>query len=102
MYATSHLFTFGDLNFRIAFPKDHELFGKTKRPDVAVALATEEGREKLKEFDQLFVSHKKGQVFQNLREGDFWKFKVLLTLAPLFKFAYQLSAVQLQVCFRRG
>lgn len=76
MYSTSHLFTFGDFNFRISFPKDHEFSGKNQRPAVLEALSTEEGRERLKEYDQLTVAQKTGKVFQGLKEGDFWKFKV--------------------------
>ncbi|KAF8077804.1 inositol polyphosphate phosphatase [Lyophyllum atratum] len=55
IYATSHLFFLGDLNFRV---DDNE---KT--------------REQLKEFDQLLIERRKATVFQGLHEGAFWRFK---------------------------
>lgn len=75
MYSTSHLFAFGDLNFRLSFPKDHEFSGTDGRPAIMEALSTEEGRARLKEYDQLVVEQRKRTVFQGLKEGDFWKFK---------------------------
>ena len=32
-------------------------------------------REKLKEYDELYVERRKGRVFVGLHEGDFWSFK---------------------------
>jgi hypothetical protein len=76
MYSTSHLFTFGDLNFRLSLPTTHPMSGSLGRPQLLESLSAETGREYLKEYDQLHVERKKGTIFLGLREGDFWKFKV--------------------------
>ncbi|KZP12567.1 inositol polyphosphate phosphatase [Athelia psychrophila] len=70
IYATSHLFFLGDLNFRVSLPPAHPLTGM-----VAESVHQEDMREQLKEHDQLIVERRKGTVFQGLREGDFWKFQ---------------------------
>lgn len=75
LYASSHLFFLGDLNFRLAIPPSHPLSVITKEPEFAEALSSEKTREELKEFDQLLVEKRKGSVLVGLREGDFWKFK---------------------------
>jgi len=75
MYSTSHLFMFGDLNFRLSLPKSHPLSGSEGRPQLLASLSAEAGRESLKEYDQLYVERKKGTVFLGLHEGEFWKFK---------------------------
>ncbi|KDQ61040.1 hypothetical protein JAAARDRAFT_124747 [Jaapia argillacea MUCL 33604] len=75
MYSTSHLFFFGDLNFRLALPRSHPLAGSNNRGDLAAALNNEENREGLKEFDQLTIERRMKSVFVGLREGEFWKFK---------------------------
>ncbi|KAI0780686.1 Endonuclease/exonuclease/phosphatase [Trametes elegans] len=74
LFSTSHLFFFGDLNFRLALPPTHAL---ARAQDALVqALATEEGRAALREHDQLLVERDvRGTVFQGLREGEFWRFK---------------------------
>jgi len=76
IYDTSHLFFFGDLNFRLDLPETHPLRGPGNHDSLVSALDSESGREELKEYDQLRVEQKKGTVFVGLREGDFWKFKV--------------------------
>lgn len=76
IYDTSHLFFFGDLNFRLELPATHPLRGPDNHDALASALDSESKREELKEYDQLRVERKKGSVFVGLREGDFWKFKV--------------------------
>lgn len=76
VYDTSHLFFFGDLNFRLELPEAHPLRGPDKHTSLVTALDSESEREELKEYDQLRVEQKKGTVFTGLREGDFWKFKV--------------------------
>ena len=75
LYETSHLFIFGDLNFRVALPESHPLYVKQKTPEFSQAIESEKSREELKEFDQLTTEKKKGSIFIGLREGDFWKFK---------------------------
>ncbi|PVF98941.1 DNase I-like protein [Serendipita vermifera] len=54
IYDTSHLFFFGDLNFRIE---------------------SEEGREELRKYEQLSLVRAEGTSFAGLKEGDFWKFQ---------------------------
>ena len=76
IYDTSHLFFFGDLNFRLDLPESHPLYGPENHDALASALDNESKREELKEYDQLRVERKKGTVFVGLTEGDFWKFKV--------------------------
>ncbi|GLB34842.1 putative inositol polyphosphate phosphatase, catalytic domain homologues [Lyophyllum shimeji] len=73
IYATSHLFVLGDLNFRIDVPPLHPL-AFHKNMDYTKAMADEKTRELLKEFDQLLVERRKGTVLQGLHEGAFWKF----------------------------
>jgi hypothetical protein len=75
IYSTSHLFFFGDLNFRLALPSTSPYAGHANFQHVEAALDTQSGREELKEFDQLLQERRKRTVFQGLREGDFWAFK---------------------------
>ncbi|KAG5647294.1 hypothetical protein DXG03_000831 [Asterophora parasitica] len=75
IYATSHLFLLGDLNFRLDIPPLHPLALRSNGVDFARALEDEKTREQLKEFDQLLVERRKGTVCQGLKEGEFWKFK---------------------------
>ncbi|KAG7447983.1 inositol polyphosphate phosphatase [Guyanagaster necrorhizus] len=75
IYSTSHLFIFGDLNFRLSIPPCHPLHAFHTEPDVAAVLAAPETRETLKEFDQLLTERRKGTTLVGLREGEFWKFK---------------------------
>ena len=75
LYETSHLFLLGDLNFRVVLPKTHPLYVKQKTAEFSRAIESEKSREELKEFDQLTIEKRKGNIFIGLREGDFWKFK---------------------------
>jgi hypothetical protein len=75
LYETSHLFLLGDLNFRVVLPKTHPLYVKQRTAEFSRAIESEKSREELKEFDQLTVEKRKGNIFIGLREGDFWKFK---------------------------
>jgi hypothetical protein len=75
LYDTSHLFVFGDMNFRIDLPASHPLSALVKTSQFSDAISSESSREELKEFDQLTVEKNKGDVFVGLHEGDFWKFK---------------------------
>jgi len=75
LYESSHLFMFGDLNFRLDIPQTDNLFSKRHTEEFSHAIEDEKTREELKEFDQLTIERRKGTVFVGLREGDFWKFK---------------------------
>ena len=56
VYSTSHLFWFGDLNFRIVLPPDHRLAqGASTSTDLARVLEQESVREELKKYDQLYL-----------------------------------------------
>jgi len=72
MYATSHLFFLGDLNFRITLPPTAQA---SNFHDILATLKDDASREHLKEFDQLLNQRRKGNVFIGLREGPFWTFK---------------------------
>ncbi|KAF8843574.1 DNase I-like protein [Paxillus ammoniavirescens] len=75
MYATSHLFFFGDLNFRVTIPLSHPLVTASPIEEVLCMLKDGKSREALKEYDQLINEHRNGRVFMGLREGPFWTFK---------------------------
>ncbi|KZT35053.1 DNase I-like protein [Sistotremastrum suecicum HHB10207 ss-3] len=87
MYATSHLFFLGDLNFRVTLPSDHPLAkpvgpvpskkirDSDSHPAVWEALSSHEGRVELKEYDQLTKVRRNGEALVGLREADFWKFQ---------------------------
>ena len=75
LYDTSHLFLFGDLNFRVSIPPSHPLSPSSNFTGLSEALKDSRVREELKEFDQLLVERRKGETFVGLREGEFWKFK---------------------------
>lgn len=75
LYDTSHLFVFGDMNFRIDLPGSHPLSALVKAPQFSEAISSESSREELKEFDQMTIEKNKGNVFVGLHEGEFWKFK---------------------------
>ncbi|KAF9218281.1 DNase I-like protein [Gyrodon lividus] len=75
LYATSHLFFLGDLNFRVAIPPSHPLVMTSRSDEVLSMLKDEKMREALKEYDQLINERRNGRVFIGLREGPFWTFK---------------------------
>lgn len=75
IYDTSHMFFFGDLNFRLDIPQTHALHGHKQITELASALDHSKFREEIKEYDQLLIEKRKGTVFQGLREGRFWDFK---------------------------
>ena len=76
MYSTSHLFFFGDLNFRLNIPPDHALVKSRSSDDIARILDEESVRESLKDEDQLVIERdQKGSAFIGFREGEFWRFK---------------------------
>lgn len=74
MYSTSHLFFFGDLNFRVSMPSSPDS-GRRPSEEALSMLTDERTRETLKEYDQLINARRNGQVFIGLREGPFWTFK---------------------------
>ncbi|KAI6028661.1 inositol polyphosphate phosphatase [Pisolithus orientalis] len=75
IYSTSHLFFFGDLNFRVTMPP-RSLGNEGSLHGEALSMLTDEkSREALKEFDQLRSAWRGGRVFVGLREGPFWTFK---------------------------
>ncbi|KAJ3571059.1 hypothetical protein NP233_g4003 [Leucocoprinus birnbaumii] len=75
IYGTSHLFFLGDLNYRLELPKTHPQYAISRLPEFTKALSSEKIREELKEYDQLTIEKRKGNVFIALHEGEFWKFK---------------------------
>lgn len=76
MFSTSHLFFFGDLNFRLSLPPTHALAAPDQLSALVQSLSTEGGRSVLKEYDQLVIERDiKGTIFQCFREGEFWHFK---------------------------
>ena len=78
MYDTSHLFFFGDLNFRIVLPPEHPLAhsASSSGVDFAHLLEQESVREDLKDYDQLLLERDRNRrAFIGLREGEFWRFK---------------------------
>ncbi|KAI6045700.1 inositol polyphosphate phosphatase [Pisolithus marmoratus] len=75
IYSTSHLFFFGDLNFRVSMPP-RSLGNECPLHEEALSMLNDEkSREALKEFDQLRSAWRDGRVFVGLREGPFWTFK---------------------------
>lgn len=76
MFSTSHLFFFGDLNFRLSLPSDHAFAPEGQRQNLVQALSNDEGRSSLKEYDQLVTERDvKGTIFHSFHEGEFWTFK---------------------------
>ena len=76
MYDSSHLFFFGDLNFRISLPPEHALAHPSRTADLARVLEQEGVRAELSRHDQLLVERDvRRRVFVGFREGEFWRFK---------------------------
>ena len=91
MFSTSHLFFFGDLNFRLSLPPTHALAAPDQLSTLVHTLSTDEGRSSLKEFDQLVTERDlKGTIFHSFREGEFWRFKC--------SYKYKLGEVDLYEC----
>lgn len=73
IYSTSHLFFFGDLNFRLEPPT---LPDPKDLPASIETILADGVRDKLKDHDQLVQERdQKGSIFVGFREGEFWKFK---------------------------
>ncbi|KDQ17928.1 hypothetical protein BOTBODRAFT_63676 [Botryobasidium botryosum FD-172 SS1] len=68
IYNTSHLFFFGDLNFRLSLPPS------ITREVVLDKMGTLAGREEAKQWDELSLKRKEGVVLAGMNEGEFWKF----------------------------
>ncbi|TFK76344.1 DNase I-like protein [Pluteus cervinus] len=75
MFSTTHLFYFGDLNFRLQFPETHPMSVICRTKEFAGALDDEIKREEIKDCDQLVNVMKDGRAFADFHEGQFWKFK---------------------------
>ncbi|KAI0093845.1 skeletal muscle/kidney enriched inositol 5-phosphatase [Irpex rosettiformis] len=76
IYSTSHLFFFGDLNFRLDLPENHVLSRTSPEIGFGQLLEQDHVREDLKQYDQLLVERdQKHSAFVGLREGEFWRFK---------------------------
>ncbi|TRM62596.1 Endonuclease/exonuclease/phosphatase [Schizophyllum amplum] len=71
IYDTSHLFFFGDLNFRLDIPP-------ADSPAAATAVTLMDDSEQLhtlKAYDQLTNEKQRRTAFLGFHEGEFWKFK---------------------------
>lgn len=76
MYSTSHLFFFGDLNFRLTGAPPDVIMDPDHLASSIQHLMHEDVLPDLKEYDQLFQERdQKGAIFTGMKEGDFWKFK---------------------------
>lgn len=76
MYGTSHLFFFGDLNFRVSVPRPRSRTDHRRSSEEALPLLKDDTtRERLREYDQLTQERRKGSVLVGLKEGPFWTFK---------------------------
>lgn len=90
IYDTSHLFFFGDLNFRLAIPASHPL-GTLSHEALTQKLASEADREVLKDCDELRIERdERRSCFVGFREGEFWKFKC--------SYKYKLGEVETYEC----
>ncbi|TCD62169.1 hypothetical protein EIP91_007252 [Steccherinum ochraceum] len=77
MFSTSHLFFFGDLNFRLtSMPIDPATPKSLLEQRVNALLSDEDSRKELIKQDQLHVERDlKNTCFVGFREGEFWRFK---------------------------
>ncbi|CAE7063375.1 unnamed protein product [Rhizoctonia solani] len=72
IYATSHLFVFGDTNSRLDVPTSDSR--SLTHDDVVAQISTPQGREQAKNWDQLRREIGLENTFHGLREGEFWEF----------------------------
>lgn len=76
IFSSSHVFFFGDLNFRLDGIPSEMLPEHSKLAHGVAELLHDETRPKLKEYDQLVsVRDQLGTAFVGFREGEFWQFK---------------------------
>lgn len=77
IYDTTHLFFFGDLNFRLAKAGcDHQENSGLDTTELLHMNGTLDGRRKLKEHDQLIRAQTDGKALLGLREGEIEQFPV--------------------------
>ena len=75
IYDTTHLFFFGDLNFRIAADgNDASKKSGLVTADILAQNGTLKGRQALKQHDQLTRAKNQGKAFLGLREGEVEQF----------------------------
>lgn len=76
MFSTSHLFFFGDLNFRLTGAPPDVIMDPDNVEGSIQHLMHDDVRPDLKEYDQLYQERdQKGSIFIGMKEGDFWRFK---------------------------
>lgn len=75
LYDSMHLFVLGDMNFRLELPSSHPLYDSIHTPRFSETISDELTRKELRDYDQLTVEKRKGNIFVGLHEGDFWRFK---------------------------
>jgi len=73
VYDSTHLFFFGDLNFRLDVPKSLD------RPDFEQMVRTVEGRKQLLQYDQLVRAQRENRI-PLMKEAPLWDFQ------PTYKF----------------
>lgn len=75
IYDSTHLFLFGDLNFRLTKPgADHLKTSGLVTTDVLHLNDSIAGRRELKQHDQLSRAQNEGKAFLGLREGELEQF----------------------------
>lgn len=75
IYDSTHLFFFGDLNFRLTRPGlDKEKLSGLQDVDILQLNGSLDGRQQLKQYDQLTRSQTEGKAFLGLREGEVEQF----------------------------
>ena len=73
IYDSTHLFFFGDLNFRLDVPKSID------RTEIEQMVRTVDGRKRLLQYDQLLRAQREGRI-PPMKEAPFWDFQ------PTYKF----------------
>ncbi len=73
IYDTTHLFFFGDLNFRVVRPREGDR-STSSIPDLLRLNATVGGRTELVKYDQLRRVMAEGRIGFGLREGEIEQF----------------------------
>jgi len=73
IYDSTHLFFFGDLNFRLDIPKS------LNRSEMEQMIRTVEGRKQLLQYDQLVRAQREGRI-PPMKEATLWDFQ------PTYKF----------------
>lgn len=97
IYDSTHVFFFGDLNFRLDVPKT------LNRPDFERMARTAEGRKQLLQYDQLVRAQREGRI-PPMKEAPLWDFqptyKFLLNHVDTYRYvrfaAFPMSQVELK------